>query len=98
MTLSSRQKSQLYNIIAQIEKMLAQANAAEKSSSKPRRPAQRVKPNGKTSSQGQSRTRRSRADAAVLRKEIEAARRKGASVPELADKYQVTPSYIYQMR
>jgi hypothetical protein len=42
--------------------------------------------------------RRSRVDAVAMRKEISAARKKGISVAELAEKYGISKSYIYQQK
>ena len=43
------------------------------------------------------RRRRSRADAAELRKAVLAARRRNKSVREIADELGVTPAYVYQL-
>jgi hypothetical protein len=43
------------------------------------------------------RQRRSRADAAALRKQVLAARRRNKSVREIADELGVTPAYVYQL-
>jgi DNA-directed RNA polymerase specialized sigma subunit len=45
-----------------------------------------------------ARLRRSRADAAGLRKQVRAARRQNISVKEIADRLGVTPSYVYQLQ
>ena len=45
-----------------------------------------------------ARHRRSRADAAQLRKQVRAARRQNTSVKEIADRLGVTPSYVYQLQ
>jgi len=42
--------------------------------------------------------RRSRADAVAMRKEIKAARKMGISAAEIAEKYGVSKSYVYQQK
>lgn len=44
------------------------------------------------------RKRRSRADVALLKKEVRAARRHKVPVKHIADKLGVTPAYIYQLQ
>ena len=44
------------------------------------------------------RLRRSRADAAQLRKQVRTARRQNVPVKEIADKLGITPSYVYQLQ
>jgi hypothetical protein len=44
------------------------------------------------------RLRRSRADAAQLRKQVLTARRQNVPVKEIADKLGITPSYVYQLQ
>jgi hypothetical protein len=46
---------------------------------------------------GRSRTRRSAADVAKMKKQIRAARKKKVPVAQLAKQLGVTPSYIYQL-
>jgi hypothetical protein len=50
----------------------------------------------KTSRTG--RTRRSKKDVAVLKKNLKADRRAGMSVAELAEKYRVSAAYIYMLK
>jgi hypothetical protein len=45
-----------------------------------------------------ARLRRSRADAAELRKQVRAARRQNTPVKEIANRLGVTPSYVYQLQ
>jgi DNA-binding CsgD family transcriptional regulator len=45
-----------------------------------------------------ARLRRSRADAADLRKQVRAARRQNISVKEIAGRLGITPSYVYQLQ
>jgi Mor family transcriptional regulator len=97
MLLSKRQRAQIEKIITQVEKILLQADAAEKRSAKSQR-AVAPKKRGRKSLSKNRVHRRSRADAAAMRKKIKAARRKGISAAELAKKYDVTTSYIYQQR
>jgi ElaB/YqjD/DUF883 family membrane-anchored ribosome-binding protein len=95
MTLSKRQRSGLENIIRQAEKILNESGASAKPS------ANQLKKNPNKSRKRArlvNGSRRSRVAAAELRKEIMAARKKGARVAELAEKHGVTQSYIYQMR
>ena len=96
MLLSTRQRAQLEKIITQVEKILMQADAAEKRAAKSQRTVSSKKLARKSSKNGAH--RRSRADAIAMRKEIKAARRRGISAAELARKYRVTTSYIYQQR
>ena len=42
--------------------------------------------------------RRSRADAVAMRKEMKAARKMGMSAAEIAEKYGVSKSYVYQQK
>lgn len=97
MLLSTRQRAQLEKIIMQVEKILMQADAAEKRAAKSQRTVSSKK-RGRKSLSKNGAHRRSRADAIAMRKEIKAARRKGISAAELAKKYGVTTSYIYQQR
>jgi Mor family transcriptional regulator len=97
MQLSKRQRTQLEKIITQVEKILMQADAAEKRVAKSQRTAAFKKTGRKSLSKNRA-PRRSRADAAAMRKEIKAARKKGTSATELAKKYGVTTSYVYQQR
>jgi parvulin-like peptidyl-prolyl isomerase len=97
-TLSSRQKLQLYKIIAQVEKILKESESSVEAAVLGIKPTMRKNVNGKLPMQSKARIRRSPSDAAAMKKDIQAARRKGAAVAELAKKYGVTPSYIYQMR
>jgi hypothetical protein len=46
---------------------------------------------------GRSRTRRSAADVAKMKKQIRAARKKKVPVAQIAKQLGVTPSYIYQL-
>jgi Mor family transcriptional regulator len=96
MTLSKRQKARLESIIKQAEMILREARASETRSAGARK-ANSANTKGKKSTRAAV-GRRTAADAAALRKEILAARKKGAKVAELAEKYGVTQSYIYQMR
>jgi hypothetical protein len=50
------------------------------------------------SSGNRPRKRRSRADVALLKKEVRAARRHKVPVKHIADKLGVTPAYIYQLQ
>jgi DNA-binding CsgD family transcriptional regulator len=43
------------------------------------------------------RRRRSRTDAAKLRKQVKMARQRGQSVKDIARKLGITPSYVYQL-
>jgi len=97
MLLSTRQRTQLEKIITQVEKILMQADAAEKRAAKSQRTVA-PKKRGRKSLSKNGAHRRSRAAAVAMRKEIKAARRKGISAAELAKKYGVTTSYIYQQR
>ena len=45
-----------------------------------------------------ARLRRSKADAAELRKQVRAARRQNIPVKEIADRLGITPSYVYQLQ
>jgi ribosome-binding protein aMBF1 (putative translation factor) len=93
MALSKKQQSRLESIIRQAELILKEAGT------KDGRPASSRK-SKKSAPQTQvtDGARRSRAAAADFRKQILAARKKGVSVAELAEKYGVTSSYIYQIR
>ena len=97
MLLGKRQRTQLEKIITQVEKILMQADAAEKRAAKSQRTVASKKTGRKSLSKNGA-SRRSRADAVAMRKEIKAARKKGTSAAELAKKYGVTTSYIYQQR
>lgn len=84
MTLSERQLSQLNKAIAVVQDILASAQAESKA------PARKQKSSGK-------RYRRSAADAAKLRKDVLAARKKGVPASALAKKYGVSSAYIYMI-
>ena len=86
MILSKRQKNALNKIIAQIEKIIASAELAN---------AKAVKTSRKS---GNSKSRRSRADAAVMKKQSRAARKKGVPVADLARQYGVSTAYIYMLK
>jgi hypothetical protein len=45
-----------------------------------------------------TRYRRSRSDAAELRKQVRTARRQNVPVKEIADRLGITPSYVYQLQ
>ena len=95
MILSKKQQSRLESIIREAELMLKEAGIPDSRSAGSRKGKSK-----KTAQQTQvaDGARRSRAAAANFRKEILAARKKGASVAELAEKHGVTSSYIYQIR
>ena len=96
MTMSKSQKSRLETIIKQAEMLLKEANTSDRSSADERKATSsksKVKKVARTNG-----ARRSRSDAAAFRKEILSARKKGLPVSELAEKYGVTNSYIYQIR
>ena len=84
MQLSKKQISQLIKILETTQQILADANRAPSSP-----PA---------SGQEGTRTRRTGKDLVAFKKTIKAERKAGASVAELAQKYGVTPSYLYQLR
>jgi hypothetical protein len=54
-------------------------------------------PGATTGGRAGKRTRRSSGDAAKLQKEVRAARRRKVPVTEIAERYGVTTSYIYQI-
>ena len=84
MQLTKRQQNRLHSIIEIARKVLTEAAKAKPAKSQP---GKRVAP-----------TRRRGADLVAFKKLIKAERKKGASVAKLAEKYGVTPSYIYQMQ
>lgn len=53
--------------------------------------------NGVDAKTARSRTRRSAADVAKMKKQIRAARKKKVPVAQIAEQLGVTPSYIYQL-
>jgi hypothetical protein len=97
MTLSKKQRAGLESIIKQAKLILRGASASETRSAGARK-ANSSNTKGKKAAGAARKARRTAADAAALRKEILAARKKGARVAELAEKHGVTQSYIYQMR
>lgn len=91
--LTKRQKTQLAKIVLQVEKLLKQSDAAEKRQQKK---AKASKQTGGGSRR--KRAKRTRVEAAEMRKAILAARKKGAKVAELARKYGVSTAYIYMIK
>ncbi|KAB7741284.1 hypothetical protein F2P47_05945 [Parvibaculum sedimenti] len=93
MLLTKRQKTQLSKIVLQVEKLLKQSEAAEKRQQKKAKASKTAKGQGR-----RKRVKRSRVEAAEMRKAIIAARKKGAKVAELAKKYGVSTAYIYMIK
>lgn len=83
MQLSKKQISQLIKILETTQQILADANRA---------------PAAGPREQAGVRTRRTGKDLVAFKKAVKAERKAGASVAELAQKYGVTPSYLYQLR
>lgn len=83
MQLSKKQISQLIKILETTQQILADANRAPATGSR---------------EQAGARTRRTGKDLVAFKKAVKAERKAGASVAELAQKYGVTPSYLYQLR
>lgn len=54
--------------------------------------------NHHTQANGSALRRRSRADAAKLRKQVRAARRRNVPVKDIAEELNITPSYVYQLQ
>jgi hypothetical protein len=54
--------------------------------------------NGSAPNGSRPRLRRSRAEAARLRKQVLAARRRNLPVKDIADQLGITPSYVYQLQ
>jgi len=91
--LTKRQKTQLAKIVLQVEKLLKQSEVAEK------RQQKKAKVSKLAAGQGRRRrVKRSRAEAAEMRKAILVARKKGAKVADLARKYGVSTAYIYMIK
>lgn len=84
MTLNERQLTQLNKAISIVQDILASAKSDAKLSSRRQKSKTR-------------RIRRSAADAAKLKKEVLAARKKGISAAALAQKYGVSTAYIYMI-
>lgn len=84
MQLTKKQISQLIKILETTQQILADANREVSSS-------------GSRAEAG-TRTRRTGKDLVAFKKAVKAERKAGASVAELAQKYGVTPSYLYQLR
>jgi parvulin-like peptidyl-prolyl isomerase len=84
MQLTKRQINQLIKILETTQQILADAN--------------RETPRASQAVDGATRTRRTGKDLAAFKKTVKAERKSGASVAELARKYGVTPSYLYQLR
>lgn len=89
MQLTKRQVDQLIKILETTQQILAEAN----------RETPRTNQTGASQGgNGATRTRRTGKDLATFKKTVKAERKAGASVAELARKYGVTPSYLYQLR
>ena len=84
MQLTKKQISQLIKILETTQQILADAN--------------REVPSSGARGEGGTRTRRTGKDLVAFKKAVKAERKAGASVSELAQKYGVTPSYLYQLR
>ena len=85
MQLSKRQINQLTKIVAAAQQLLTEARASG------------AKPNGRAKAESPMRRRRGK-ELTAFKKTIKAERKAGASVADLAQKFGVTPSYIYQLR
>ena len=85
MQLSKRQINQLTKIVSAAQQLLAEARTSG------------AKPSGRVNAGSPTRRRRGK-ELTAFKKTIKAERRAGASVADLAQKFSVTPSYIYQLR
>ena len=83
MQLTKKQISQLIKILETTQQILADASR-EVPSAEGREPGVRTRRTGK--------------DLVAFKKAVKAERKAGASVADLAQKYGVTPSYLYQLR
>ena len=86
MQLSKRQINQLTKIITTAQQFLSDARAKGAKAGASKRTG------------GSPATRRRGKELVAFKKTIKAERRAGASVADLARKFSVTPSYIYQLR
>lgn len=86
MQLSKKQISQLIKILETTQQILAEANRAP------------VNTDGSGKGSSATRTRRTGKDLVAFKKTVKAERKAGVPVAELARKYGVTPSYLYQLR
>lgn len=84
MQLTKKQISQLIKILETTQQILADAS--------------REVPSAGSREDGGVRTRRTGKDLVAFKKAVKAERKAGATVAELARKYGVTPSYLYQLR
>lgn len=97
MILTKRQRTQLNKIIVQVNKLLVQADNAEKLASRSRTNSISGATNG-AGRTGAPRRRRSRESTLKMRAEIRAQRRSGVPVAVLAKKYGISKPYIYMMK
>lgn len=93
--LNKRQRSQLQKIVLQVNKIIAQADAAE---SRGRKIRHSTASKGRLGLRKSKRVRRGGDEVKQMKREIKTARRKGAKVTDLAAKYGVSPAYIYMMK
>lgn len=93
--LNKRQRSQLRKIVDQVDKIIAQADAAE---TRQRKASSLDSSKKGTRRRAIQRVRRNKEDANRMKREIKAARKKGQKVTDLAIKYGVSPAYIYMMK
>ena len=91
MTLSKKHEAQLLKIAASLQSIVAEAKKSPDV-------VKRASPAAKAARAGGGGTRRRGKDLVEFKKSIKKERKAGVSVAELAEKYGVTPSYLYQLR